>query len=211
MDELETGKKLFETKAYEEAIVVLSQFLSKNKNHADALYMRAICYRKTDCFDDSIADFTAILDRLPEEPSILCERGISYFHKKDIENSLKDMDKAVEVDPTNPYRYSSRAYIKATVDPESAIKDYKRAIELDPKDEIAYNNLGLLEENLGRIKHSRKYFKKSNQIIGYDPEKRKRLNENKVTEQTSVLRIMLNVFTSRTTRKEYFKYLKSFF
>ena len=212
MSDLEKGKVLFEKREYSEAIKALDEFLSENDNNADALYTRAICYRKIDQFEKSIADLTAILIRLPNEASLFCERGISHFHNKDIEASMTDMNKAVELEPENPYRYSSRAYIRAKIDVDGAIEDYKKAVELDPKDAIALNNLGLIEENAGRIKSAQKRFKASNELIGYDPNKRnEKIDIPKNEPQESLGKVMLNVFTDSNTRKEYFKFLKLLF
>ena len=213
MTGLEKGKSLFEKQEFEKAIEALNDFLVANVNNADALYTRAMCYRKVEAFEKSIEDLTTILKRLPNEPTLLCDRGISHFHNKNIELALKDMDKAVELDPNNPYRYSSRAFIKAKINKVGAMEDYEKAIELDPKDEISLNNLGLLQEEAGQLKASKKTFKKSNELIGYDPEKREIKNsETKENlNKGSLGRIMLSVFKSKKTRKEYFNYLKSFF
>ena len=79
--------------------------------------------------------------------------------------SLTNMNKAQELEPRNPYRYSSRAYIKDAIgDLEGAIADYKKCIELDPQDAVAHNNLGMLEEKLGRKKKADNHFKKADEI-----------------------------------------------
>jgi tetratricopeptide (TPR) repeat protein len=237
MTGLEKGKALFEKQDFEAAITELNTFLIQQPNNADALYTRAISYRKIEKYDDSVADLSAILERLPEEATLLCDRGISHFKNKNIEAALADMDKAVELEPNNPFRYSSRAYIKGKTDIYGAIADYEKAIELDPKDEISYNNLGLLQENAGRMKAAKKNFTKSNEILGYDPDKRQEeiteednsdsteasqevkesistsevLNEKTQESQASLGKTMLSVFTSKTARKEYFKFVKSIF
>jgi len=211
MANLDKGKSLFEQQQFNEAIKELSAFLSLQNNNADALYTRAICYRKIGEFEKSIDDFTAILKRLPNEPSLLSERGVSHFHNKNIKAAMKDMDKAVELDPKKPYRYSSRAYIRANIDIEGAIEDYKKAIELDPNDDIVYNNLALLEENAGRMSSAKNHFDAANKIIGYEP--KKETNKKNLTDKpdTSIGKVMWKVFTSKNTRKEYFNFLKSFF
>ncbi len=225
MTGLEKGKALFEKQEFEGAIKELTEFLSKNNNNADALYTRAISYRKTDEFEKSIQDFTTILERLPNEPTLLCDRGISHFHNKDIPSAMKDMNKAVEIDPENPYRYSSRAYIRSRSDIEGAMADYEKAIELDPKDEISLNNLGLLHENAGRMKAAKKNYKKANTIIGYDPDKRQEeinktdtTNNNKQVEEPettdnnlSLGKAILSVFTTKSVRNEYFQFVKGIF
>jgi len=214
MDQLLEGKKLFEEQDYQKAIDVLSNFLKKYSSNADALYMRAVSYRKTGNFDRSIEDLTLILHRLPDEASLLSERGVSYFHKKDFDNALKDMDRAVDLEPNNPYRYSSRAYIRANVDVKGAASDYEKAIELDPEDEISHNNLGLLYENKGKVNTAKKHFNKANKILGYDPEKKdanKEETNQQIENSESISQIMFSVFKSKKARKEYFSFLKSFF
>lgn len=214
---LEQGKDFFEKNAYKEVVSTLSQFLETNINHADALYYRAISYRKIGDFKSSIVDFTAILKKLPEEASIYSERGVSYFHNKQIDLSLKDMNKAVELEPENPYRYSSRAYIMAYKDVDAAINDYKKAIELDSKDEIAYNNLGLLEENAGRFKEAKDNFDKSNQLIGYEPNKKNKKTTEKEAISSEIIKehtfssIIKSIFTSTAARKDFWIFVKNIF
>ena len=213
MERLKTGKALFEKQEFEKAIEVLSSFLDDEKDNADALYTRAICYRKIELLDKSIADLSTILIRLPEEATLLCDRGISHFKNKNIEAAMLDMDKAVELEPNNPFRYSSRAYIRANIDIKGAIADYEKTIELDPKDDIAYNNLGLLQENAGKMSSAKNNFKKADKISGYNPEKRvdeikEDLNEE---EENSLGKTALSIFTSKRARKEYFQFIKSLF
>lgn len=217
MDALEQGKKYVEEENYSEAVKSLTNFLTENINHADALFFRAICHRKLGDYKSSIIDFTAVLNKLPEEATIYSERGVSYFHNKQIDLSLKDMDKAVELEPYKAYRYSSRAFIKAYRDVEGAIADYKKAIEIDPKDEISFNNLGLLEENRGRYKEAQENYEKSNKIIGYNPDKRglkEEIEEERPTtpeEKQSFGDVFTSVFTSQAARKDFWEFVKNIF
>ena len=63
MNKLEKGKALFEKQDYQKAITELTNFLLEEKNNADALYTRAICFRKVEDFEKSIADLSTILIR----------------------------------------------------------------------------------------------------------------------------------------------------
>lgn len=218
MQKLEEGKQLYNNQKFEEAIDVLTAFLNEYPNHADGFFYRGICYRKLDRFNESITDFNAILTKLPDEPTLLCERAISLFKNQQIELALDDLNKAVELDASNPYRYTSRAFIRAYVDIDGAIEDYQKAIELDPEDEIAYNNLGLLQEQKGNFREAKKSFNESNKIIGYDPEKRQEKQDDKTLDSlTKDEKTYLNswelikgIFTSKEVRKEYFKFLGNF-
>lgn len=219
MQKLEEGKQLYNDQKFEEAIDVLTAFLNEYPNHADGFFYRGICYRKLDRFNESITDFNAILTKLPDEPTLLCERAISLFKNQQIELALDDLNKAVELDDSNAYRYTSRAFIRAYVDIDGAIEDYQKAIELDPEDEIAYNNLGLLQEQKGNFREAKKSFNESNKIIGYDPEKRQEKKDDKTLDSTTKdektyvnsWELIKGIFTSKEVRKEYFKFLGNFF
>lgn len=212
MSKLEAGKELFEENKYEEALTLFTTYLSENNNHGDALFFRGLCYRKTGRFQESINDLTALIGRLPEEADLYSERGVSYFHLKDYKTALLDMDKAVELQPENPYRYSSRAYIKAYIDIDGAIADYEKTIELDPKDDIAYNNMGLLSENKGKYKQAKQSFIKSDELSGYNPNKTvENQDEHKNLKNKNIGVVMLDVFRNKATRKEYFNFIKDIF
>src|SRR5690606_22991335 len=79
-------------------------------------------------------------------------------------------DRALNLDPKNPYRYSSRAYFKDRIgDLEGAIADYEKAIELDPEDAVSHNNKGMVEEKLGYQAKSKKSYEKADDLVGYKP------------------------------------------
>ena len=47
---------------------------------------------------------------------------------------------------------------QALRDIQGAIADYEKAVELDPEDAITLNNLGLLEEQVGRMQSAKERF-----------------------------------------------------
>lgn len=65
---------------------------------------------------------------------------------------------------------------QAMGDLNGAIDDYKKAVELDPEDAVTWNNLGLLEEQLGYRKEAKERHKVSDELRemlkerGIDPE-----------------------------------------
>lgn len=217
MQRLEEGKKLYQEQKFDAAIEMLNSFLEAYPNHADGLFYRGVCLRKIDKFNASITDFNALLSKLPDEPTLLCERAISLFKNEQLELAMLDLNKAVELDSNNPYRYTSRAFIRAYVDIDGAIEDYQKAIALDPEDEIAYNNLGLLQEQKGNFKEAKQNFKKSNKIIGYDPEAKNNKQEVNIEQKSeqktynNAWQLFLGLFTSSAVRKEYVRFMKNFF
>jgi tetratricopeptide (TPR) repeat protein len=119
-------------------------------------------------FEGALKDYSQAIKQ-EEDPFLYSERGVVYFHLKDLKNSLGDMEYALNLEPENPYRYSSRAYIKdAMGDLVGAIKDYEEAVRLDPEDSIAYNNLGLLLEKQGYKEKAKRNFERADSLAGVD-------------------------------------------
>lgn len=119
-------------------------------------------------FEGALKDYSQAIKQ-EEDPFLYSERGVVYFHLKDLKKSLADMDYALNLESENPYRYSSRAYIKdAMGDLVGAIKDYEEAVKLDPEDSIAFNNLGLLLEKQGYKEKARRHFERADSLAGVD-------------------------------------------
>lgn len=117
-------------------------------------------------FDGAIMDFTIALERDPGNAEILYQRAMCYFHLKKKGLALIDMDSAVEMQPNYSFRYASRAFMRdAFGDVLGAINDYKEAITLDPEDAISYNNLGILEDKMGRRTISQGYYNKADNLM----------------------------------------------
>lgn len=215
MNKLEKAKELFNANKFNEAIGLFSDFLVEEPNHADALFFRAICYRKVENYEQSISDFTAIIERLNDEATIYSERAVSYYHLKNYKAAVDDLNKAVVLDPNNPYRYSSRAYIRAYIDIDGAMADYEKAIELDPQDDISYNNLGLLQENQGNMRKAQENFERNKQIIANTPKEPTPLPQVKKQEieeeNLTFWKVMKQLITSKKTQREFGSFLKSGF
>ena len=156
------------------------------------------------------------------------ERGVALFQLNRKEDALAALNKALMLEPDNPYRYSSRAFIKDSMgDTEGAIQDYLQCIKIDPEDAIAFNNLGMLEEKMGRKTSAKKRFKRADELISLmDPESgqikfapdetekprniQKEINEEKKQDiEKGITGIMLDVFRNKNTRKEFLEFVKS--
>ncbi len=221
---LNTARKLYEENKNEEALVLYNEFLVKNPNHAEALFFRALIYRKQNEHEKSLTDLSLVVNRLPEQAAVWFERGITYAYLDKQKEALLDMDKAVELEPENAFRYAGRAYIKAMFKMyDEAIADYEKALTLDPDDEIALNNLGLLQEQKGYWEKARQSFEKSNEIYNrknpdnqlpnyqntHKTEKNEHLQpavEPSVKDYFSVIK---NVFRHKSYFTDYLRFVKS--
>ena len=178
---------------------------------------------------EAIELLTIAIDEDANNADYYSERAVCYIHTGQLDLSMFDMNRAVEIEPDYSYRYSCRAYLKGKMgDARGAVADYQRAVELDPEDAIAYNNLGLAQENLGYWEKARENFRKSNQLIGYDPENRviqgdvaisKDNQEIKITKdeivepviQPTKGQIIKDVFSKKGTFKEFVGFITNGF
>jgi len=147
----------------------------------------------------------------PDNVDFIGLKGVALFHLQDL-TCMQWLDKAVTLEPKNPYRYSSRAYVKdALGDTKAAIEDYTIAIELDPLDEVAHNNLGLLEEKMGHKTKSLQYFKTADDLAGVSQNP----NYSFPTKHSNVLKkpktkwkTIIEIFSSSKGWMEFFTFVK---
>lgn len=227
MEGIQIAYQKFDEGNFSEAIPVFNLHLDKNPSDLEALFKRGIAFRKTDDFQRSLRDFETLTNLQPKSADLFSERGIAKYHCDDLIGSLEDFDKCVDLEPLNPYRYSSRAYIRGqNKDIDGAIADYEKTLELDPKDVTALNNLGLLEEQKGRMASAKEKFVKSDELMGVKkrtPEDYKHLlsnstegnaekpdNDSEICEKvttTSYFKMLIDIITNKKIRKEFFDFL----
>jgi protein O-mannosyl-transferase len=88
------------------------------------------------------------------------ERGwywlaLYYRDNKDIRNSLRCYNIAIECNPSFTLAYNGRGNVKVDIgDFQGALDDYNTAIRLDPKYAIAYYNRGIAYSNLNRLQEA---------------------------------------------------------
>ena len=140
---------------------------------AEIHFIKALIKINEKDFDAAIELLTLSVELDSANVEFYAERAVCYLHKNQHELSMFDMNRAIDLEPHYGYRYSCRAYLKGKMgDARGAVEDYEIAVDLDPEDHIALNNLGMAQENLGYWEKAQKNFKKSNELIGYDPENR---------------------------------------
>ncbi len=169
-------------------------------------------------FGEAIYWYTRVIAEDGNDAEMFSERGVAYFHMGELDKALADLNSSKELEPENPYRYSSRAYIRdAMGDLEGAIADYEHAIQLDPDDAVAHNNLGMLEEKRGYHAKAKTLFEfadsldKDAQAAGMSAADLRPKNIQKEKEQNeakqSLGREIKQVFTNKSTFKEFLKFI----
>ena len=195
-------------------------------------FIKAEELMKAQSYDEALKLFNSVIKSEPTNPVYVSQRGVCFYHLKDLKSALKDMNKSVDLDPTYSYRYASRAYMRdAMGDVKGAIEDYTRATELDPDDAVSFNNLGLLEEKLGYMESSKKSFKKADdlakmleetgivteeELMASQTEKpqniQKEIDEGKeVVKETSMSQEIGNVFRKKDVFREFLSFVRNGF
>ena len=101
------------------------------------------------------------------DPNAMHDRAVCHFHCGDKGVALDWLNRAADLQPDYSYRYSSRGWMKQALgDTHGAIADYKHALELDPDDAVTWNNLGLLEEQLGYQEQAKERYRVSDELLG---------------------------------------------
>mgnify|MGYP005998452115 CR=1 FL=1 len=81
-------------------------------------------------FEGSLKLYLKALEGSPHNPDYLSETGVVLFNLNRKKEALDYLNKAANLEPENPYRYSSRAFIKGALkDFEGAVADYQKCIE----------------------------------------------------------------------------------
>ncbi|MFT5724611.1 MAG: tetratricopeptide (TPR) repeat protein [Bacteroidia bacterium] len=132
----------------------------------DETSLKAEALQKLKRYEDAMNVWNIAIANFGDDAEFYAERGVCKFHLR-FKSSIGDLNKAIDLDPKNGYRYACRAYVKDKIgDTEGAIEDYTIANELDPGNDITLNNLGLTEEKLGHTKRARANFKNADSIAG---------------------------------------------
>lgn len=164
-EQYQEGIKQFNSLNYKEALRFFTNALLIEPQNTAYLFAKGRTNVKLEKYVEALIDFDYALINEPHHANIHSEKGVAFFHLNRLDESLASMNMAQKIEPDNPYRYSSRAYIRAkSGDLFGAIEDYKVAIRLDPQDAVALNNLGMLQEQIGYKKDARKHFRKADEI-----------------------------------------------
>ncbi len=192
-------------------------------NNKDSHIRKAVKHYAAGHFEKALYWYTMAITLDENDADLFSERGVTHYHLGNLKAALSDMDRARDLEPNNPYRYSSRAYIRdAMGDLEGAVKDYQQTIFLDSEDAIAHNNLGLLEEKLGRHSAAKALFNLADQLADGGEKNTKPLetvqkpvNIQKLVNQSrqakSIWREARNVFTTRAAFADFITFVRKGF
>jgi len=114
-------------------------------------YEQAQAYAENGYLNKIVAQYTASIQRDPEDVSAYCARAVAYARQREYENAIGDYTEAIRRQPHRAESYAERAEVHADQgDFEEAVADYAKAIQLNPKYAAAYRGRGRLLSRMGR-------------------------------------------------------------
>lgn len=199
--------------------MIISQHVSVTQNTIDMSLEKTLkkCFKliSEEKLEEAISFCESALEIYHDQADLISCKGEAKFKLGHKQKALKDFNVAVDLEPNNPYRYSSRAYIKDSMgDLKGAIADYQKAIELDPGDAVALNNLGLLEEKLGYQTSAKTNFQKADSLLEEFPELKSDIinpiqDKLENSKPDNYLNTIFKVFKDRKTRNEFLDFVKN--
>lgn len=130
----------------------LAQELIRQDKYADAIIEYSNLFTENPKDLENLEQFVFLFGRIMDgnydfEPQTSDQyriRGIAKFYRNEIENSIKDYDKALMLNSNHDYALKSRAFsLKSLGRIEDAIADLNKAIKINPRGEY-YDDLAEL-------------------------------------------------------------------
>ena len=131
----ENGKKAFDGKRYQEAIISFTAAIDIDPTRADAYTMRGLCHNKSGDQTQAIEDYNAALKRTQDttldSAIIYTNRGIAYLNLGEYEKAQIDATHALEIQPEYGNAHLLRAMIYMVKgEYEQALKDAEIAVDI---------------------------------------------------------------------------------
>ena len=125
--------------------------------------------------------FDKAIKKFPKHAPLYIGRATEVYRRNNIkkDKELADINKAIELDPDNPFFYSMRAiYYLDAEEYQKALADYTKAIELEPEDDTYYGLRSSVYEQLGMEKEAEADLKREKERENNDYHK-KELKESR--------------------------------
>ena len=137
---------------YETAERMFGSIQSTYPDVAKIGYQLALTRYRAGRTDESLATLRQLTDAGHESSDIENLLGWCFFRRRDLENTLAAMDKAIALDPDNEFNYLDVGIILVEAQrPSGALLAAEKAIQVAPRSYRAYCLQGLAQMRLGKI------------------------------------------------------------
>lgn len=125
------AENLFASGKYKEASVLYTKVISAEPNNMNAYLRRGFCNSVLQQYDESIKDFSIVIEKHSKHPFAYLSRGSAYNKTEDYKAALVDFDKVLNMDPKNQEAYNNRGWAKNGLGLfKEACKDWKTSRKL---------------------------------------------------------------------------------
>jgi Zn-dependent protease len=126
---------------------------------------RAALHRRLQNQGAEIADYSAILKRLPQDQQALDDRAQAYARRGQLAQARLDLDALIKLDDQRGDYYLQRANLRHQLkDYKGALQDADAALQLDAQNAAAYETRSYARKALGDVKMATADFQKSQSL-----------------------------------------------
>lgn len=119
-------------------------------------------------FSEALDSFTTLLKQDPNDVRFLSCRAICYRNTDQLELSIADLTKAIQLQNNNADLYSERGVSQLHLkQPELALTDFVKAKELEPKNAYRYSSIAFVYSRMRNAELAIEFYEKA---IELDPE-----------------------------------------
>lgn len=156
---------LIQGKSFDELLQFCSFFIARYPQNPYYYYKRGTVYElHLRLFDQALNDYNKTLLLEPENPEFYYQRGCLYSRINQLDESIRDMDKAIDMSPDISYRKMKAAILHDCNRFESAISEYNKILKLEPNNAETYLNRSQAYTSLDFIDAALKDVNKSIEI-----------------------------------------------
>src|SRR4030066_1680593 len=137
-DKLSQGIEAYKAGKFDQAIQLLSEFISSNPNEPDAYFYLGNAYFQKGDFKQAISSYLKALENNPKDPDLLFQLGLAYYNNKEHKSALEIFDRGLKQKKQPARFHYGLALVQmaqkdfSSADFNSAINSYKRVIKLKP-------------------------------------------------------------------------------
>jgi len=179
LDLIDQANAFFDEKKYDEALLLLQQFLEKNPDAYQAYASIGDCYREMGEFEPAIENYQKVLEETEKDKAsrkeiasrALAGIGESYLKMQDLEKAKNYFEQSLEVYPENEIlAYNVGEIYFANQEIDQAIKYFTISTEIKPDWPPSYLKLGYVYLNKADFENAKVYFKKFLELDPNSPE-----------------------------------------
>ncbi|MGE0714385.1 MAG: tetratricopeptide repeat protein [Alphaproteobacteria bacterium] len=159
----------------DEAIAELKRMVEERKDSPDAALRLGDILRARSRFEEAIGAYDTGVSRIPDVEkrhwSIIYSRGIALERTKQWERAENDFQRALELQPEQPYvlNYLAYSWVDRGINLDRSLDMLRRAVEQRPDDGYIVDSLGWVMYRLGRFEEATRHLERAVELRPLDP------------------------------------------